>query len=144
MDLQELTGMGLVSPNELVRREVKVRYFPLKPKDQWADPEVEEREEAAVDGSVTVYLRRLRAADTIAVLQATDHEERMYLTIQRTVCTPDGKRVFHTLEDAYGIQPSLFHGLITEINALNRGNGKKKKPARTSGANSRSASEAAP
>lgn len=136
--------MGLVAPNELVRREVKVRYFPLKPKDQWADPEVAEREEKAVDGIVTVYLRRLRAADTIAVLQTSDAEERMYLTIQRTVCNPDGTRLFPRVEDTYGIEPSLFHGLITEINALNRADGKKKTRARTSGASSRLPSEVAP
>jgi hypothetical protein len=136
MDLQELAGMGLVSANELVRREVKVRYFPLKPKENWADPEVEEREAQAVDGSVTVFLRRLRAADTIAVLQTADSEERMYLTIQRTVCNADGSRLFPRLEDTYGIEPSLFHGLITEINSLNRADRKKKSRPKTSGANS--------
>jgi hypothetical protein len=144
MDLGELTGMGLVAPNELVRREVSVRYFPVKPKEQWADQDVEEREEKAVEGKVTVFLRKLRAADTIAVLQTSDSEERMYLTIQRTVCKEDGSRLFPRVEDAYGIGPSLFHALLKEINSLGRSDGKKKNRAKTSGANSLSPSVDAP
>lgn len=143
MDLSQLKAMGLVTSNPLVKREIKVLYHPLLPKDEWADPEVEERAPSKVEGEVTVYLSKLTAADQIAVAAASAAgRDYTYVILSRCVYTEDGRRLFPTEEDARGLDLSMFGELVAEINKLNGGGEKKSLPRTKRGANSRSPSAA--
>ena len=143
-DLTQLASMGLVESNPLVKRDIPVKYFPLKPESEWSEPGVPEREEAPVEAMVTVYLRRFRASDSIAIRGAAD-DDQAYMAVHRSVFTEDGKRLFSTIEEAFGLKLEMFHPLLQEINRLNGVALKKKsKPKTNSGASSPSRSADAP
>ena len=135
MDLEQLQLMGLVHANPLLKRTIKVRFFPLLPKAQWADPDVEERATKAEDGEVTVYLRKLTAADQIMVRQAMlAKRDPMYCVLHRSIFNANGGRLFASEEEAMGLDLTMFSGLILEINKLND-TGKKVTPKAKSGSN---------
>jgi hypothetical protein len=141
MDLAQLKAAGLVTGNPLVKREIKVRYRPLLPKEEWADPAIEERSEEYREDIIPVYLRKLTAADQIAVASAQSRgQDVTYMVIHRCVYTEKGSRLFEIEDDAFGLDLTMFAGLITEINLLNEGSGKKSPPRMKRGANSRSPS----
>lgn len=141
MDLEQLKSMGLVQANPLVKREIKVRYRPLLPQSEWADPAVEERAAEEVDGVVTVWLRKLTAADQMAVGSvAASGGDAISLIIHLCVFKEDGTRLFPTVDDAAGLDKVMFAGLLLEINKLNEGTAKKSRPRTSSGASSRSPS----
>ena len=147
MDLDQLRSMGLVSANPMLKREIKIKYRPLLPKEQWKDPNVEERQEEAVEGTVTVWLRKMTAADQMAVATAAQAgRDAISLLIHLSVFKEDGSRVFPTEADAAGLDPVMFMPLLVEINKLNEGISKKSRPRTSSGARSRSpsAAEASP
>lgn len=140
MDLEQLKSLGLVSANPLVKREIKIKYRPLLPKDQWKDPEVEERGEE-VEGTFTVWLRKLTALDRIQVSAAAEAgKDAVSLLIHLCTFKEDGSRVFPTQEDAAGLDFAMFAPLLTEINKINSGIGKKSRPRTRSGASSPSPS----
>jgi hypothetical protein len=135
MDLEQLQLMGLVHANPLLKRTIKVRYFPLLPKAQWADQDVEERSTEAADGEVIVYLRKLTAADQIMVRNAMiAKRDPMYVILHRSVFNEKGGRLFASEEEAMGLDLTMFSGLIVEINKLND-TGKKATPKAKSGSN---------
>lgn len=141
MDLEQLKNMGLVQANPLVKREIKVRYRPLLPQSEWADPAVEERAAEEVEGVVTVWLRKMTAADQMAVATAAQAgRDAISLLIHLSVFKEDGSRVFPTEADAAGLDPVMFMPLLVEINKLNEGISKKSRPRTSSGASSRSPS----
>ena len=141
MDLDQLRSMGLVSANPMLKREIKIQYRPLLPKDQWKDPAVEERQEDAVDGTISVWLRKMTAADQMAVATAAQAgRDAISLLIHLSVFKEDGSRVFPTEADAAGLDPVMFMPLLVEINKLNEGISKKSRPRTRSGARSRSPS----
>lgn len=143
-DLTQLAAMGLVESNPLVKREIPIQYFALKPESEWSEPGVPEREEEASEATVTVYLRRFRASDSIAIRGAGE-DDQAYMAVHRSVFTEGGKRLFPTLEDAFGLKLEMFHPLLQEINKLN-GVALKKKSSqkKNSGSTSRSLSAAVP
>jgi hypothetical protein len=133
MDLAQLRTMGVVSQNPLVRREIKVKFFPLLPREQWKDPEVEERQEESVEGVVEVWLRKFSAADIIAI-QAAERagRDRHTAAIQRTTFNAAGDKIFPTEVEAAELNIEMFSGLLAEITKLNPVTRKKKSPPRTS------------
>lgn len=136
MDLEQLKHMGLVQSNPLIKVAVKVRYFPLLPKSEWTDPDVEQRAPDAVDGEVTVYLRKLTAADQIAINNAVKAKrDPMYAVLHRSIFDERGGRLFASEEEAMGLDLSMFSGLIVEINKVNGSLGKKVTPKAKSGSN---------
>jgi hypothetical protein len=147
MDLDQLRSMGLVSANPLLKREIKIKYRPLLPKDQWNDPNIEERQDEEVEGVLTTWLRKLTASDQIAIAAAS-RAGRDVVSLMIHLCTfkEDGSRVFPTEADAAGLDPVMFASLLVEINKINEGIGKKSRPRTKLGANSRSpsAAEASP
>jgi hypothetical protein len=141
MDIEQLRSMGLVHSNPLLRREINVRYRPLIPREQWADPKVEERQEEAVDGTVTVWLRKLTAADQVAIAAAMGAKrDYVYTLLHRSVYNEKGLRVFETEEIAAEVDLAMFAGLIDEINKINETAPKKAQPRKSYGASLRSAS----
>lgn len=147
MDLDQLKSMGLVSANPLVKKEITIRYRPLLPKNQWADPNVEERQEEEVEGKVTFWLRKLTASDQLAIARAVNEgRDHIPMLLHRCVLKEDGSRVFPTEQDAVGVDPVMFVELFKAINEINDGIGKKSQPRTSSGANSvsPSAEEASP
>lgn len=141
MDLDQLKSMGLVNANPMQKREINIRFRPLLPKDQWSDPNVEERQEEEVDAKVTVWLRKLTAADQMALADAHRAGRDTYsLLIHLSVFKEDGSRVFPTVDDAAGLDTVMFAQLLVEINKLNEGISKKSRPRTSSGARSRSPS----
>jgi hypothetical protein len=143
-DLTQLSSMGLVESNPLVKREIPIKYFPLKPESEWSELGVPEREDASVEATVTVYLRRFRASDSIAIRGAGE-DDQAYMAVHRSVFTEDGKRLFPTIDDAFGLKLEMFHPLLQAINKLNGVAIKKKSKSKTSsGATSPSPSADAP
>ena len=141
MNLEQLRAMGLVAPNPLLKKELKIRYRPLLPQDQWASPEVPEREEEFVEGVVTVFLRKLSAADQMLVHKDSPTGlDFLYTIIHRCVFTESGERLFPTREDAEQVDLVLFTPLIDELTGLIGGAGKKSPLKTSSGANSPSLS----
>lgn len=140
MDLARLKALGLVTSNPLVKRDIKIKCRPLVPQEQWADPEVEEREPEQ-EVSVTVYLSKLTAADQIEVYARKQAKQDFtYLILSRCVHTEEGLRLFPTEEDARGLNLEMFAELVMEVRKLN-GDAAKKSPPRTKrGASSRSPS----
>lgn len=147
MDLDQLKSMGLVQANPMLKKEITIKYRPLLPKSRWKDPDVEERQDEEVEGTVTVWLRKLTAADQMSIAAAAKAgRDAMSLMIHLSVFKEDGSRVFPTEDDAAGLDPVMFMPLLVEINKLNEGISKKSRPRTRSGANSRSpsAAEASP
>lgn len=136
MNIEQLRAMGLVHSNPLVRKEFKVRYFPLKPPETWATPGVEEREPESVEGEVVVYLRKMTAADQLAVRSAVKGDQDfLSVLIHRSVFDENGARVFPTVEDAAGINVEMFAGLVEELTRMNPVP-KRSRAKMSSGANS--------
>lgn len=136
--------MGLVSSSPLVRREVTIRYRPLLPKSQWADPDVEERQEDEVEAKLEFWLRKMSAADEIMISEASrEGRDPLYTAIHRCVFNDKGTRVFPSEDDAIGLDLSMFAPLVAAINEVNgsrMGAAKKSRPRTRSGANSPSPS----
>lgn len=148
MDLSQLRDMGLVSTSPLIRREITIRYRPLLPKEQWADPAIEERQEEYVEAKLEFWLRKMTAADEIMISEAArEGRDPLYTAIHRCVFNEKGARVFATEDDAIGLDLSMFAPLVAAINEVNGsrlGAGKKSRPRTRSGASSRSPSAEGP
>lgn len=144
MDLSQLRDMGLVSTSPLIRREITVRYHPLLPKSQWADPAVEERQQDSVEAKMEFWLRKMSAADEIMISEASrSGRDPLYTAIHRCVFTAKGTRVFPTEDDAIGLDLAMFEPLVTAINEVNGarlGAAKKSPPMTRPGASSPSPS----
>jgi hypothetical protein len=141
MDLKDLQSMGLVTSNPLVKRTITIQFHPLLPKGKWKDPKVEERQEEPVEREVDFYLRKMTAADQVAIAACISvNRDPIYTMLHRSVYNEKGERVFPTEEDAIGVDLVMFAGLIDEINQLNEGFGKKSQPRMKRGAKSRSPS----
>jgi hypothetical protein len=144
MDLKQLQSMGVLTSNPLVKRTITIEYFPEKPQAKWADASIPEREEESVSGTVDFWLRKLTAADQIAIASCIkEKRDPLYTMLHRSVYSEDGSRVFPTEEDAIGVDLTVFAGLVEEIHKLNGDFGKKSQPRTKRGAKSRSPSGAA-
>lgn len=144
MDIEQLREWGLVSTSPLIRREIKIKYRPLIPREQWADPDVEERQQEPVEGKVEFWIRKMSAADEIMISEAArEGRDPLYVAIHRSVFKENGTRVFPTVDDAIGLDMEMFAPLVAAINEVNGsrlGAAKKSRPRTRSGANSRSPS----
>lgn len=122
--LDDLKAMGLVSQRPLIRRDIEVEYYPPKPVEEWANPEIEEREDELAKATVTVYLKKYRVGDIVAMSQIEPEEDRVYFAIHRSVCDESGAPLFPTLQDAKMIGDELLYPIVSAISDLN---GTKKK-----------------
>jgi hypothetical protein len=127
MDLKQLKAMGLVTTNPMIKHDLEIGYYPLKPESDWADPAIPEREAERVTSTITVYLKRYNAADLVIVGAVEDQEMRAWMSIQRSTYTETGDRLFPTLDDAIGLDLAMFGPLLTRINKINEG-AKKNSP----------------
>ena len=144
MDLSQLRDMGLVSASPLVRKDITIKYHPLLPKEQWADPEIPERQAEPVEGQLTFWVRRKSAADEILISEARSAgRDPLYTLIHRCVFNEKGARVFPTEDDAIGLDLTMFAPLLEAISEVN-GPAKKSRPRTKSGANSPSPSAEEP
>lgn len=140
MDIEQLRSMGLVTPNPLLKRDFKVRYRPLIPQSEWADPGVPERQEEEIEGTIDVWIRRPVAADQIAIHKAIDEGyDNVSALIHRCVFNESGKRLF-TLPEAESLDLKMFGNLVDLINKLAGKAVKKSNPRTRSGASSPSPS----
>lgn len=141
LDIKKLQMMGLASANPLVKKTFSIKYHPLKPKTAWADPEVPEREEQEATGEISVYLRKMTAADQIFVHSAISQgQDAIYAMLHRSVYKEDGSRVFETVEDAMTVDLAMFSPLATLVMQINGALQKKSQPRMSSSAKSRSPS----
>lgn len=144
MDLKQLQSMGVFTSNPLVKRTIEIEYFPEKPQAQWADASIPERESESVSGTVDFWLRKLTAADQIAIASCIKGgRDALYTMIHRSVYSEDGSRVFPTEDDAIGVDLNVFAGLVEEIQKLNGDIEKKSQPRTKRGVKSQSPSVAA-
>lgn len=143
MDLKQLQAMGAMTPNKVVARQVKIKRPVLRPRDEWADPDLSETTGELIDDSITIHIRRGSAADALELAQASKREQP-FVAIQRFICTPTGEPVFPDLETAMQIETWLALPLFDAITEARGASPKTSRRRTSSGANSpsRSADEA--
>lgn len=141
MDLQKLQAMGAFTPTALFKRDITIRYRPLKPAETWADPDVPEHEDDTVEDRITAFIRKRSTADFLAITTAPE-ADRALMSILLCVCKEDGSRVFDDLEQVRRLQPWFSIPLLTAVNEVNTYSAKKLMPRGSSGSGSRSPSAA--
>jgi hypothetical protein len=117
MKLSELQAAGAFVSAKPIKREIKVKRPDLKPKEEWADPDVAEFTGETIDDSLTAYIRRGAAIDAIEMMRAEERDQP-FVAIHRSVCHEDGRPVFDSLEQASSLALWLAMPLfeaITEV-----------------------------
>ena len=130
MDLKKLQAMGAFVPTKPVKKEIPIKRPVLLPKEEWADPEIEEESGEVTDDSLTVYIRRGSSADDIEMSRASEREQP-FVAVYRFVCDEKGQPVFESVEQAMSLKTWLvmpLFGAIAEV----RGNVPKHSRRRTS------------
>lgn len=131
MNLEQLRAAGVIAANPLTRRTIKLRYRPLKPREQWADPAVEEREDFFQHGTAEYWLKKASAADMLLVMNAPGREvDKNYMLIHRCVFHENGDRVFPTVEDTLSLDLVMFADLLLKLKEIN-GDFPKASPPKT-------------
>lgn len=105
MNLKELRAKGAFVPIRPVRKEVPINRPILKPESEWADPKIPEFTGDSEPDTVTVYIHRGYAADSLEMLTASPRE-RPFVAILRCVMDKDGRPVFNSLSELMG-DPTL-------------------------------------
>ncbi|UHQ21885.1 phage tail assembly chaperone family protein, TAC [Lysobacter sp. 5GHs7-4] len=141
MDLKQLQAMGAFVPRTLFKCDIAVRYRPLKPTEEWADPGEPERQEEIVEETITTWVRKKSSADSIEIFQA-DERERPLVAVYRCICNADGSPLFESLDQVHQLEDWLILPLIIEVNKVNHFAAKKSVPKTSSGVSSRSPSAA--
>lgn len=144
MDLKQLQAMGAYASPSLVKRDVPIRVPPLKPADQWEDPNTPEADELApkeqwADDTLTVYIRKRSSVDFYELICA-ENREKPFVVIHRCVCNANGEPVFSDLKDVVRLKEWVWMPLAAVANEVNQFAPKNSKPRTSSGANSRSPS----
>jgi hypothetical protein len=101
MDLTQLQAMGAIVPTKPIKREVKIKRPELRPETEWADPNVPEFTGEIVDDTMTVYIRKGMAVDSLEML-SEEGGRRAAMAIHLSVCHADGTKVFPTMEHVIG------------------------------------------
>lgn len=143
MDLHELQAMGAFVTRKIFKREITVKFRPLRPEVDWEEPGNPEHEEAEVERTMTVYIRKASAADLLEIA-SVDDRNRPFVTIHRCICNADGSEVFPDLETASQLATWLLLPLFEIIKTVNPDTRKKSPPRTSSGARSRSLSAGKP
>lgn len=148
MDIKQLSALGGFSPRGLIKKEVELKRPPLKPKDQWDDPDRPESDESAAkdqwtDDTLTVYVRKRSSADSFEVLGA-ESRNRPFVMIYRCICDAQGKPVFESQEQVEELKEWLWMPLALAVSEVNQLLPKKLQPRTNSGAKSRLPSAADP
>ncbi len=146
MNLNDLKAMHAFVPVRPVKKDVPIKRPVPKPAKDWADPKVPEFTGDFVDDTVTVYIHRGYAADSLEMLHASERE-RPFVAILRSVVDESGKPVFESLsqvmgdpslgeDDTGGLAPWLVMPLFVAITEVS-GKGPKASRRRTSGGSKR-------
>ena len=143
MNYQQLQAMGAIVPRTLFKREVPIKYRPLKPESEWAEPGNPELQEEEVEDTVTVFIRKASAADVIEILNANPRD-MPFVGIHRCVCNEDGTELFPSLETTSSLAVWMATALFDAVKSVNPDTAKKSKARMSSGANSPSPSAAKP
>lgn len=125
MKLSELQAAHAFVPVRPVKKEVPIKRPVPKPKSEWAEANVPEFTDEVVDDSLTVFIHRGYAADSLEMIQASERE-RPFVAILRGIVHEDGKPVFASLteimgdpslgdEDRGGLAPWIVFPLFTAI-----------------------------
>ena len=135
MKLADLQAMGAMAPDKLIKREVKIERPVLLPKEQWADPDVEEESGDYESDTLTVYIRQGSAADAIEMMGAA-RREQPFVVIHRAICHEDGTPVFESLEQAMRLKLWLAFPLFDAIKEVAPKAPKASRKKRSGGTNS--------
>lgn len=141
MNYKQLQAMGAIVPRTLFKREVPIKYRPLKPENEWAEPGNPEHQEDEVEDSITVFIRKASAADVIEILSANPRD-MPFVGIHRCICNEDGTELFPDLESAGSLAIWMATALFDAVKSVNPDTAKKSKARMSSGANSPSPSAA--
>lgn len=142
MDLIQLTKMGAFIPKGLVKKEIAFKHPTELPKDQWQDPEVAEYdEETMTDATMTAYIKRRSSADLIEIMNTKDRD-KMYATVLLSVMKEDGEPVFESIDQVRLLKEWIFIPVLLAVNEVNSTKKKNSQQKKSSGAKSRSPSEA--
>ena len=114
MQLSELKAMGAFAPDKTIKREITFKKPVLRPKQEWADPEIPEETGEVEDASMTVYIRRGSAADAFEIQQAAKREQP-FVVIHRAIVHEDGTPVFESVEQAMRLQLWLAMPLFDAV-----------------------------
>ena len=141
MDLLKLQALGAFVPAAIFKRDISIKYRPLKPAETWADPDVPEREVDFVTESMTAHIRKRRSADFLEMVGAPN-QDAPFLTVLRCVVHENGAPVFESLEQVKNLHEWILIPLATAVKEVNTDDAKKSQPRMSSGAASRSPSAA--
>lgn len=146
MDLKQLQAMGGISARSIVKREVPIIHPPLRPAEEWADPNTPESDDQAPKEKWTkavmeVHVRKRSAADFYELLSADDRNKPL-IVILRCICNSDGTPVFDSLEQVDQLKEWLWMPLAVVANEVNKLDPKHSQPKTSSGTKSRSSSAA--
>lgn len=130
MDLNQLQAMGAFVPTKPVKKEIKITRPVLLPREEWADPEIEEESGEVVNESMTAYIRRGSSADDIEMSRAPEREQP-FVAVYRFVCDEKGRPVFESVEQTMTLKTWLVMPLFAAIAEV-RGNAPKPSRRRTS------------
>ncbi len=116
--------MGAITPRTVFKRDIDVKFRPLKPEKEWAEKGNPEHEEAEVEKKITVFIRKANSADLLEITNANDRQ-RPFVAIYRCICNEDGSEVFPDLETTTTIAPWLLIPLFSVIQTVNPDSKKK-------------------
>lgn len=124
MNLNDLMAMGAITPRTVFKRDIKVKFRPLKPENEWAEKGNPEHEDNEVEKTITVFIRKANSADLLEITNANDRQ-RPFVAIYRCICNEDGSEVFPDLETTTTIAPWLLIPLFNVIQTVNPDSKKK-------------------
>ncbi len=146
MDIKQIQAIGGLATRTVVERKVSIAYPPLKPQEEWEDPNTPESDNSStradwVEKTVTVHVRKRSASEAFEIMSAPE-KERPFLMILRCICKEDGELMFDSIEQVEQLKDWLwipFSLVASEVNDLTE---KKSRPRTNDGAVSRSPSGA--
>lgn len=139
MQFQDLQKLGGVITRTLFKRDITLKFKPLKPESEWAEAGNPEHQDQEVEQVWTVYIRKASAADSMEIIGATNRD-RLFVAMYLCVCNEDGSAFFPNLAEACAVEAWVWVPLYEAIKSINPETQKKSQPRTRSGAKSRSLS----
>lgn len=141
MDISKLQGIGAFVPLAVFKREVSISYYPLKPVETWADPDVPEHEAERVVDTITTYIRKRTSAQFLELCGADD-PDKPFLTVLHCIVQADGSPVFEDVDQVKRLAEWMLIPLVRVVSEVNTFAAKKSVPRTSFGAVSPSPSAA--
>lgn len=114
MDIQQLYAMGAFVTAKPEKRTFKVEWPVTLPREEWSDIAVPEFTGEIREQDIDVWVKRMSAADDIAILKA-DEEDRLAVKVLRLTLKEDGTPQFDSLQKVKDAPGWLFWPLFQAV-----------------------------